>query len=1050
MKNLILFLFSILAWSTFAQTTCQTSQPFCAGGVSGVNYPASINSGAAQVGPNYGCLMTQPNPSWYYLQVSTPGNLIILIQGQTNTSPPGPGQDVDFICWGPFSSLSGICNSLTATNIVDCSYSSSFTETLTIPTGLTGQYYLVLITNFANVTQNIQFSQIGGTGNTNCSLVSSNTTICMGTNITFTTNPPIGLSNVIYTLSPGSFTSSTPSFTINPTANTTYSILSSGYTNQNILQTQTAVCNVTVNPTANLTPTVINSTCTSSISTFSLGLQFNPSNATPNYTVTWNTIPLGIANQTQVTSTGPLVAGGYQATVTLAGGCAVTTNFTIEPTPATANFTVLPVANVYSITCYQPTLNLTANNTANSYSWTNFCSPAINSASASISSTCTSNWTIFAQNPISNCVASRTIMVVQNTSPPLSVLSPSFQSVNCNLSSISCVTISASPTVNVTQNIISPSGGTLSANTATTIYCPGTSGTFTHHLINLVNGCSVAKVFSVVSSQGYPVFNLNSPQNFTLGCSSKSLAIVNIINPNTSPTGGSLTYTVLSPNASTVLPPQLSSISSYTINSPGTWTFVTKDATTFCETRIPISILQNAFAPKVDSLSIPQQILDCTTPSIVLEGFNNNTNTDFVWQYKSGGLTQNLTNYSVAVNVNTLNINTTLISNYTLVLTDRINLCSNQTVIPIYQNIFQPKGLIKAGSTASISCTTSSVLLTNASTSGIPNSSGFINSKPAVAYQWMGPSPQLPLQLNSSYIANVPGIYTLTALDLNNGCYGTATLTVGDDRIYPSLTNSPSPVSILDCGASSTTLGIDAQTNQGNLIYTWVPPTNAVYSGSLNDKIFHASTLGIYRVVVKDTKNGCASSGMVTVKNGSLTASIEVDQNRGYAPFTVNFKNNSYSSNDTSQINSIWSFGNGKSETNKFAGHSPQTIYTLPGTYTVTVYLQKGDCMASTSNTIYVDIPSDVSVPNIFTPNGDRVNDEFFLKANNLSEINFSVFDRWGQLIYNSKSETGNIVWDGKNKSGKIVDDGTYFYMLKATGSDGKAYNQNGTVTVAK
>ena len=159
MKKIGILLFALLGYFMNAQTTCETAAPFCASGVSGVTFPATENSGSAQAGPYYGCLGTVPNPSWYYLQVSTSGNLKILIQGQI-VSPPGPGQDVDFICWGPFSSLAGICNSLTINNVVDCSYSNSFTETLTIPTGISGQYYLVLITNFCQCTPGYYFSAI--------------------------------------------------------------------------------------------------------------------------------------------------------------------------------------------------------------------------------------------------------------------------------------------------------------------------------------------------------------------------------------------------------------------------------------------------------------------------------------------------------------------------------------------------------------------------------------------------------------------------------------------------------------------------------------------------------------------------------------------------------------------------------------------------------------------------------------------------------------------------------------------------------------------------
>ena len=106
-----------------AQSSCENAAPFCAGGVSGGVFPATTGTTSGQIGPNYNCngLIASPiswyvpSPAWYYLQVGASGSLDILIQGQQGIPPnTSPGGDVDFVCWGPFSSLSGICNSLTA------------------------------------------------------------------------------------------------------------------------------------------------------------------------------------------------------------------------------------------------------------------------------------------------------------------------------------------------------------------------------------------------------------------------------------------------------------------------------------------------------------------------------------------------------------------------------------------------------------------------------------------------------------------------------------------------------------------------------------------------------------------------------------------------------------------------------------------------------------------------------------------------------------------------------------------------------------------------
>src|ERR1043165_9715264 len=97
---------------------------------------------------------------------------------------------------------------------------------------------------------------------------------------------------------------------------------------------------------------------------------------------------------------------------------------------------------------------------------------------------------------------------------------------------------------------------------------------------------------------------------------------------------------------------------------------------------------------------------------------------------------------------------------------------------------------------------------------------------------------------------------------------------------------------------------------------------------------------------------------------------------------------------------------------------------------------------------IKVDIPSKLEVPNVFTPNGDGVNDYFILHTANLTDITCSIYDRWGALMYEVESDKGNISWDGKTGGGKEVPSGTYFWIVKAAGKDGATYEEKGNVTI--
>lgn len=180
--------------------TCETAAPFCTGTL--YEFPAGVNAGVGQSGPCYGCLLTRPNPAWYYMKILEPGNIIIKMHSE-------PSEDIDFCCWGPFPSQDA-CTQLTCDKKVSCSYSSSSWETCNIPNGQTGEYYILIITNFSNNPCSIIFEQTGGTGTTDCTILpppaSNNSPICSGQTLQLNAQP---VNNAVYHWwGPANFTSS--------------------------------------------------------------------------------------------------------------------------------------------------------------------------------------------------------------------------------------------------------------------------------------------------------------------------------------------------------------------------------------------------------------------------------------------------------------------------------------------------------------------------------------------------------------------------------------------------------------------------------------------------------------------------------------------------------------------------------------------------------------------------------------------------------------------------------------------------------------------------
>ena len=256
-------------------------------------------------------------------------------------------------------------------------------------------------------------------------------------------------------------------------------------------------------------------------------------------------------------------------------------------------------------------------------------------------------------------------------------------------------------------------------------------------------------------------------------------------------------------------------------------------------------------------------------------------------------------------------------------------------------------------------------MLTNQSTSNQSPAFGPV-AYPVIALLWEGPTPQLPLQVSSTYLAAMPGTYTMTAKDLNNGCMAVGTKTIIDFRDYPNVNrpNAPNPF-ILDCGAKSVAITPVITNSASGFSYSWTAVTGATVSGE-NTPVLSTNMVGRYQIDVVNNLNGCASVGFVDVVNGTLKGEFTPDATTGNAPLLVNFTNQSTSTTGTTSIVSYWNFGNGTSQVTSSVSASPTATFNAPGTYTVTMFVIKGTCMDTVSKEILVEIPSAIQIPNIF------------------------------------------------------------------------------------
>jgi gliding motility-associated-like protein len=89
---------------------------------------------------------------------------------------------------------------------------------------------------------------------------------------------------------------------------------------------------------------------------------------------------------------------------------------------------------------------------------------------------------------------------------------------------------------------------------------------------------------------------------------------------------------------------------------------------------------------------------------------------------------------------------------------------------------------------------------------------------------------------------------------------------------------------------------------------------------------------------------------------------------------------------------------------------------------------------------------SEIKIPNIFTPNGDGVNDIFQIRAEGYQQLECTILNRYGHPVYKYFGVNGS--WDGYTHAGVKVSAGTYYVYLSLVNTSGEVENRQGTVQV--
>lgn len=229
--------------------------------------------------------------------------------------------------------------------------------------------------------------------------------------------------------------------------------------------------------------------------------------------------------------------------------------------------------------------------------------------------------------------------------------------------------------------------------------------------------------------------------------------------------------------------------------------------------------------------------------------------------------------------------------------------------------------------------------------------------------------------------------------------------------------------------------------------FSWQPSTDLSGHNSSSPIAFPDSSTTY--LVIGQSKNICPDDSATvrvnvldhpTVRLGNDTTIL------GGVPFTLQ-------SVATGNIQSYeWTPQNGLSCT---TCPTPEALPESDQQYIVEVTTPEG-CKAS--DTIAITLICNkqaIFIPNAFTPNGDRLNDRFYVKGFGLKTVNYlRIFDRWGKEIFNRKNFNANdeqMGWDGSLPGGnQPAGTSTYIYVAEVVCSEGVPITLRGSVTLIR
>lgn len=566
-----------------------------------------------------------------------------------------------------------------------------------------------------------------------------------------------------------------------------------------------------------------------------------------------------------------------------------------------------------TLTCDIETVSLNGENSSTgsniTYEWINAGGVTVG-ALANVDVSEAGLYSLVVTNTSNGCTANSTVEVVPDENLPNADAGLG-SLLTCDILEATLNGENSSTGTNISYEWLAPDGTPLNSNLEIIVNDPGT---YTLVVTDGDNGCSATASVEVdqdiIAPQADPG---NSP---TITCNQTEVSLSGIASTASS---GILTYEWLDDDGNSI-----GTDSVVQVDMAGMYTLVVTGENA-CTNTAAIEVLLDADVPVADPGD--NEILDCSTPLVMLGGLNTSTGNDISYQWLNA-------NNELVGTEQFLEVESP--DTYTLIVFNASNNCETSAQAIVEENVLLPQ--VDVGAGGLLTCVNEQITL-----GGVGTSVG-LNFE----YEWTDANAQV-ISTDSSYNIAIPGTYTLTVFNTENGCSTTEAITI-DQNIQTPVADAGAG-GILTCEVTELTL--DASGSSGsNLTFQWLNEMGVPVD---TEPQIEVGETGQYTLVVTNTTNGCTAMDRVDViPDENLPTAIATED--GVLNCTVEQVMIDAGSSSSISGNLTFEWLNPEDD---FLSNDPNLLVAMPGIYTVIVSDTDNGC----TTTALVEVLQDIENP---------------------------------------------------------------------------------------